>query len=446
MKFVFRAAFFLFIFFLLSCKKDKKDAQAPVIGCFSPAINQHYKMFDTIIVNAQVTDNEHLSSLNVTLTDLNHTPLQASYAVPIQSAGFTFTIKYILTQYHLQTGTYFLQIIANDGYNTATYNQPIYITESPTLLWGFCMVLKGNPQTINQVDTNNAHVFSSITLSQAYNGMKYGAYNQQLYVNGKGAMPFQSFYVQPQSINQLAYNASATVNQLNYTSLYTDGNKPYVGFYNSDINSFDNVGSYGTSYRLNDPNFYPYLYTKTSNYGVGVYKSKNPAANGPDKIVSFTGFGAFYNNIPLPTPNFTVVAMFEKGNDTLYVLGNDVNNHAQAYIYYVTNNNYILQLSNMPLTDKMLSAVKISGSYFIFSTDIGIYSYQYPTSNCIKNVSVVAQKLVYQPKLNRLTAAISTSSSGALAFYAVSTHSLTLMRWPLSFNDSIIDFEVITNK
>ena len=428
----------MFIFFLISCKKDKKDTQAPGIGCFSPTAGQHYKMFDTVIVNAQITDNEHLSSVNITLTDLNHAPLQASYSVAIPSASFTFAVKYVLTQFHLQTGTYFIQINADDGYNTSSYYQPIIITESPTQLWGYCTVLKNTSQTINQIDTANV-VISSIVLSQAYNGIKYGAYNQQLYVNGKGARPFQSFNIQAQAANQLNYSASATVNQLDYTSLYTDGYKPYVGFLNSDINSFDNTGAYGTSYRLNDPNFYPYLFTKTSNYGVGVFKSKNVAAYGLDKIVSFTGFGASFNSTPIP--NFTVVALFEKGNDSVYVFGNDASNHVQAYIYYTPNNSFSSALGGLP-TDNILSAVKVNGNYIIFSSSSQIYSYQY--LNYLPYLSVGAQKLAYQSKLNRLVAATGTS----LNSYYVGTSSLTPVPNAITINcgDSILDFEVITNK
>ncbi|HXU25676.1 MAG TPA: hypothetical protein VN698_00485 [Bacteroidia bacterium] len=401
-------------------------------------------MFDTITVNARVSDNEHLSYINVTLTDLNHTPLQASYAVPIQSADFVFNIRYILTQFHLQTGNYFMQITADDGYNTTSFYQPISITESPTLLWGYCTVLKNSSQTINQIDTSGG-LISSIVLSQAYNGMKYGTYNQQLYVNGKGTRPFQSFYLQAQTASQLTYNASATVNQLDYTSLYTDGYKPYVGFLNSDINSFDNTGAYGTSYRLNDPNFYPYLFTKTSNYGVGVFKSK--IASVTDKIVSFSGFGAMFNNMPLLIPNFKVVAMFEKGNDSVYVFGNDASNQTQAYVFYVPNNS-LSSLQNIPAAGKILSAVKVSSNYAIFSTASGIYSVNGISVSSVLSSSGGAQKLAYHPKLNMLVTANSTSSTGSLNLYTVGTNSLTPVLHPSFINctDSIIDFEVITNK
>ena len=427
----------MFIFFLLSCKKDKKDTQSPVISFVSPTSGQTYKMFDTIAVSAHVSDNMHLSYINVTLTDANHGTLQASYSVPITSLDFIFNIKYILTQFHLASGNYLMQITADDGYNTTSSYQNIYITESPTQLWGYCIVLKNTNQTINQADTMNS-LISSISLSQPYNGMKYGAYNQQLYVNGKGSQSFQSFYLQPQSAKVLTYAVSATSNQQDYTCIFTDGYKPYVGFLNSDVYSFTDIGSYSTSYRLNDPNFYPSYFTTTSAYGVGILKSKIVTVS--DKIVSYSSYGAIYNSLPLAgnTAITNVVAVFEKAQDSLYVLGNDATNQAVGYVYCISGNNFPITLS-MP-TSKIYSAVKVTNQYLICSTTSGIY----PISGLNAGVSLsplIAQKLSYQPKLNRLTIASNTN----LNSYYVHTNSLSLISTK-ALTDSIVDFEVITNK
>ncbi|HTA63248.1 MAG TPA: hypothetical protein VK835_12360 [Bacteroidia bacterium] len=432
----------MFIFFLISCKKDKKDTLPPSITCTAPSSGQHVKMFDTLTVSATVTDDQHLSFINVTLTDLNHTPLQPSQPIHIQSASFSFSIKYILTQYHLETGNYFIQITADDGYNTVSFYQPIFIVESPTQLWGYCTVLKNTSTTINFVDTANAPL-SSLVLSHAYNGIKYGAYYQQLYVNGKGTQAFQSFNVQATSINQTVnYTATATVNQVDYTSLYTDGTRPYVGFLNSDVNSFDNMGAYGISYRLNDMNYYPYLFTKTSNYGVGVFKSKI-AANS-DKIVAFSSFGAFYNSLGLPSPNFKVIAIFEKGTDGVCVLGNDASNQAQGYIYNIIDGSST-PLTGLPVSGKILSAVKVNNNYMAFSTSSNTYLYCYSTPSNNISLPFSAQKLAYQPKLNRLVAAVGFN----LNSYYVGTDTLTSISGThssINCGDSIVDFEVITNK
>lgn len=427
----------MFIFFLLSCKKDKKDTQSPTITFTSPTNGQAYKMFDTIAVSARVTDNAHLSYINVTLTDANHGALQASYSVPITSLDFIFNIKYILTQFHLASGNYLMQITADDGYNTTSSYQSIYITESPTQLWGYCTVLKNATQTINQVDTMNS-LISSISLSQPYNGMKYGAYNQQLYVNGKGVQSFQSFYLQPQTAKALTYAANATVSQQDYTCIYTDGYKPYVGFLNSDVYSFTSTGSYSTSYRLNDINFYPYYFTTTSAYGIGIFKSKITTVS--DKIVSFGIFGSVFNSLPLAgnTAITNVVGMFEKAQDTLYVVGNDATNQAVVGFYTPSNNTF----SNFSIsgTGKMLSATKVNNEYILIATTTGIYPLIGLSLNAPLSPSV-AQKLSYQPKLNRLTAA----SNVSLNSYYVATNSLSLISTKV-LADSIIDFEVITNK
>jgi hypothetical protein len=437
MKLVFTTVAFLFIFFLTSCKKDKKDTQSPTITYISPTNGQAYKMFDTIAVNARVGDNVHLSYVTVTLTDANHSALQASYSVPITSTDFIFNIQYILTQFHLASGNYLMQITADDGYNTTSSYQSIYITESPTQLWGYCTVLKNATQTINQVDTINS-VISSISLSQMYNGMKYGAYNQQLYVNGKNTQSFQSFYIQPQISKALTYAASASISQQDYTCIFTDGYKPYVGFLNGDVYSFTSNGAYSTSYRLNDQNFYPYYFTTTSAYGIGIFKSK--IATVSDKIVSFGAFGGVFNSLPLGgnTAIANVVAVFEKSQDSLYILGNDATNQAVIGFYTPSNNTF----SNFSISGsgKMLSATKVNKEYILIATTTGIY----PVLGLSLNASLspsVAQKLSYQAKLNRLT----TASNTSLNSYYVATNSLSLISTKV-LTDSIIDFEVITNK
>ncbi|HEX7412999.1 MAG TPA: hypothetical protein VF411_03055 [Bacteroidia bacterium] len=460
----------LFVFFLANCKKDKKDTKPPVIVFDPPTSNlphtstqgsysldptsKTYTM--TIGVNARVSDNQHLASVNVTLTDLNHVPQQGSVTIPITSADFTFNINYMVTQIHLQSGTYYIQISADDGFNTTAAYQPISVPESPTLWWGYCAVLKNTPNAISYYDTTVHHsIISTMSLSHPYNGMRYGGYNTQLYINGNNNQPFQAFTMQPQT-TQLNYSENATPSQQNYTCLYTDGYKPYVGFLNCDVYSFQNTGSISTSYRLNDINFYPYYFTTTSLYGVAAFKSKIPTVS--DKLVTFYGgSGAFYQSTPLSSPNCSitnVIAVFEKQQDSLYVLGNDINNNAAVYIYSPIENSFSASSLITISLGKMMSAVKVNNECIIFSTNSGVYSCNGLTVNTVSLLSAGAQKLNYQSKLNMLTVAISSATTCSLTGYAVytSTSSVApLWTWPIShrvltFGDSLIDFEVITNK
>jgi hypothetical protein len=440
MKLILKTAFLLFIFFLASCKKNPKDTQPPVVTFNSPVSGQSYKMGDTIAVNAHVSDNEHLASVNVTLTDLNHTLQQGSYNVPVQSANFIININYILTNIHLSTGNYYIQITADDGYNTASYYQSIHITESPTQFWGYCLVLNDSLKAIHRRDSS-MHEQPTILLNSKYNGMKYGGYYQQLYVNGYGnSQSFEAYLMQASSMNP-AYSVSASTTQQNYTCLYTDGSKPYIGFENSNIYSYDNMGNISApSYRFNTGGNttnppYPYYFTTTSTYGVGIFR--NPVGTSNDQLVTFN----VGNGLPLGsalTSNVldTVLAVFEKSTDSLYVLGNK-GGLAAAYVFSPSGE---LAQINMP-SGKLLAAVKINNEELIFSTSAGIYT-------CIDlNVTSImssgAQKLSYQPKLNMLTIA----SGSNLNAYALGTASLSpITTRSLILGSSIVDFEVITNK
>jgi hypothetical protein len=455
-----------YLLLVSGCKKDKKSNPPPVITINLPTSGQSvtYSLDPTlktytatINVNAQVSDNEHLAYITVTLVDGNYVPQQASVNVPIASADFVFNINYEVTQFRLASGTYNIQITANDGSNTTVGYQPIYINTSPTEFWGFCAVLKSAPQTINEYDSLPSSTsptqppFYSISLNQPYNGMKYGGYNAQLYVNGNGTqMSFQSFNMHQQAMGSLNYSESASPTQQNYTCLYTDGNKPYVGFASGgNINSYQNSGSPSTSYIYPTTTAYPYCFTTSTSYGVAVYRNTYSSPN--DAIVAFPLAGVYVSpNFPVYLAGNTnlnsVLAMFEKANDSLYVLGNDASNNAVAYLLYPS----IPAFTPIPMpSGKMLSATKVNNGGFIFSTTTGVYACNGVTVNPLPLfLPLGAQKLYYQPGLSMLTIASSSSTGSSLVSYAVgSSTTFTLIpNRTLTFGDSLIDFEVITNK
>ena len=436
MKLVFRIVFFLFIFILVGCKKDKKDSIPPVISATSPSNGQSYHMFDTITVSANVSDNIRLASINVVLTDGNHTPVQGVVSISITSVDMVFSIRYVLSEFRLQTGSYLMQITADDGYNSISSFQQIYIVESPTMWLGYCVNTKLNPQNIVGYDSTKTQNLT-IPITSTYNGMKYGGYNQQLYINGSGSQPFMAYDMKN---NIPAYYETATTNQLNYTCLATDGYKPYVGFKNGDIYSYTNTGIPSTSYRYAGayPS-YPYYFTTTSTNNVAVYKS---TTLNNDAFVNFSAFGAAYNSVILfgNTPVKNVIAVFEKSVDSLYVFGNDSANKGVIDIYQFSTNRF--SAAPIRLSDKITSAVKINNQYVVYSTTTAIYgcgNFSTPTSL----QPTAAQKLIYQSKLNTLMAANGTIINA----YTVGTNSLSAIpKMTLTLSDSVTDFEVITNK
>ena len=451
-----KAVFLLFIFFLFSCKKDKKDTQPPIIAFATPASGQSFKMYDTILVTAHVSDNQHLSSINVTLTDLNHIAQQSSYSIPIQSADFILTTNYILTQFHLSTGYYYIQITADDGYNTTAAYQSIYITASPTYLWGYCVVLKNN-STIFYYNDSLQHNVPISTLSQSYNGMRYGGYYQQLYINGNGtSQAFQAYsmqtYTQNATITQAYPSISLNSNLKNYTCLYTDGYKPYVGYLNGEIYSYDYSGNPSTSYRNNSVSNtaytpYPYRFTTTGTYGAGIFRTPN--SNVSDQLITFYGSsGVYFSNKNLNGID-TVIAILPKSQDSLYVFGN-YKGQARGYIYVIpsiVNPSPSIDSINMSsVSGEMLSAVLANNQYVLFSTNSNVYTYSSANSiiTTLPTGTNGAQKISYQPQLNRLS--IANGSNLNAYIYTVGSNTLSTIFAKSLGTTTIIDFEVITNK
>ncbi len=442
----------LFIFILSSCTKDKKDTQPPIITFTTPTNGQSFvflldstsgKYHIPINVTGNVSDNIHLTSVYIILTDMNHTPVQDAYKLSVTSASLTINNTYDVTEFRLQTGQYIMQITADDGYNSVSSFQPINITESPTQWLGYCVNLRSAPQTITGYDSLK-HINLTRTINGTYNGMKYGSYYQQLYVNGNANQPFTAYDIKT---NTPAYTEILTGTQTAFTCMHTDGRKAYVGFKNGitdgTIYSYLNTGAPSTSYRFTSSTIsFPYYFTTTSTNNVAVYK--NVSAPGGDNLVTFGGAGASFNNSLLPVNMKSVSSIIEKSQDSLYVFGNDINDNATAYIYTFSSNGFLTPPIFSNTFGKLLSAVKVNNQYVIFSTESGVYACKGTSVNSNPILTGVVQKLAYQPKINMLT----TAEMGSLNAYTVGTNSLSILNArSMAFSgDSIVDFEVITNK
>ncbi|MBS1646785.1 MAG: hypothetical protein JST67_05550 [Bacteroidetes bacterium] len=430
----------MFIFFLVGCKKDKKNAAPPSLSISTPNSGQIFHMYDTLIVSAHVSDSNPLTSISIVLTDTNHIPLQNPQNVSVQSNDFTFTQKYILSEFRLPTGTYILQITAADANNNSSAFQSITIIESPTIWMGYSAVLKSNQQNIVIYDSLKNFNWN-IALTQNYNGMCFGGYNSELYVNGNNSMmctAYNTVYKTP------VYSVQANTNQINYTMLATDGLSPYVGFYNGNIYAYTNTGTQGTSYRYSGtyPS-YPYYFTTTNNRDVAVFKSN---AIGYDALVTFYSSGAYYSALRLftNTPIKKVLAVFQKSYDSLYVVGNDSTGKGVVDMYTFSANAF--SAGPIRVSEPILSATQINKQCLFFSTPTKI-QYCQAFSAPMTAQAGGAQKIKFHPKLNVLSCAAAnnisaytyTTSAGFPSLQAYAKMSLLLA-------DSVSDFEIITNK
>jgi hypothetical protein len=423
----------LMLIFFAACKKEKKDTASPRVVISNPASGAAFNMFDTIKVTASVSDETQLTSVVVGLSDANNSAVQYSYAVPLQGNSFTFNIDYYLVNQHLASGFYCLTVTANDGSNSTYASAKIHITESPTQRTGYFIVTASQPKLIHECGLNLA-VQNSISLATGFNGMAFGAYYQQLYINGNLYQPFQAYDA---TANGITWNYPYDNSGLPYfTSVTTDGKKAYMGYFSGDIGSATFTGMPSTSYSSGSTTLYPYYFTLTTDYGVGAFKDK---FGGSDKLYSFLrSSGQVHNSLFSP---LQVLGIFERSTDQLFVVGNNASNQAVYYLFNVSTNG--LQGPFTLPAGRLLSVQAVNTDYLALALDDGkIYGHQHSNGNSTVLANLKAQQISYHPKLGELFAA----SSSTLYSYSLSTNYVMTLTGSATASDSILAFEVITNK
>src|SRR4029077_13198750 len=103
------------IFF--SCKKSK-DVGSPSVQINTPATLSTFNVFDTIKVNAHVSDANQLTVVSIYIINSQGVQVLPSSSVAITSHNMTFTSPYILSDIHMLSGQYNIVIYASNGTNT----------------------------------------------------------------------------------------------------------------------------------------------------------------------------------------------------------------------------------------------------------------------------------------------------------------------------------------
>lgn len=383
-----------------------------------------------------MSDETQLTSVTIRLTDINNITLQYTQAVPLNGKDFNFSIPYVLNEFHLASGSYYITLKANDGSNTTERSVQIYVVASPTVKTGYFWVGATQPKIIVRADANLVQQ-STISLSTGFNGMAFGAYYQQLFINGNLNQAFVGYdAVMNGNVWTIPYNASGLPE---FECVATDGQKAFIGYYGGTVSSVTNTGGPSTYYSAGNSNYYPYYFALTTSYALGAYKDRS---GGSDRLYCyFRNSGVGTNNAFLPT---RVLGIFEYSNTQMYIFGNLSSGQAAYWIYDVTLNG--LSSPFVIPNGKLLSVVQAEPNYFLLALDDGkIYGYT-NTTYLGGTYSVVAnlraQKLAYNAALRELTA----SSNTSLYSYSLSTNYALNLSSALNAGDSIIGFEVITNK
>lgn len=424
---------FLLVLFtiLISCKKDKKDSSAPQLTMYSPANGTTFNMFDTITIQAQFTDEKQLSSISISLRDLNGISVQPSGTEALSGNSRTYTTRYVLYEYRIKTGDYNLELSLSDGENVTTKTIQIHIIESPTYLKGFYLAHGDNATTnIKKYDTTFTNT-ANFSFTGPYSGSDISNYYQQFYYTESNNQALKTIDA---STNQSLF----TINSLgvNNSKCVSDNNKLFFSKELGNIVSYNYEGTLIRSYLSNETDYYTKHLFACGKYLV-VNLQHNTIATSRKTVIYEIASGIVKYVF---TDNTECIQALSHSENEIYLI--TTNNAGSSLIgnFNLTTLNY-----NQPHTSssKIKSATLIDADNIVFCTEDGnIKQFTYSNSNLITLLSgTITTKLLFSEKTNRLYSAQAKN----LVVYNKSAFALSFDKQYVS-SDTIRNFHLLFNK
>lgn len=174
----------LILSLISSCQKE--DDVSPLINIQEPS-GGVFQVFDTLKVEADISDNEQIKSISVKIIDSKNQQVTPSYTLAISKKSYHLNINYKIDNLYLESGNYFLLVEANDGINTGKDYISISIGAVPKRLEDILIVETENAVSSIYSILNGKKLLK--TFSYPYQDFIYNSYAQQyLYLSGEGIL------------------------------------------------------------------------------------------------------------------------------------------------------------------------------------------------------------------------------------------------------------------
>lgn len=365
--------FLLCVLFSFSCRKRDSDERGPVVSFTTPADNQSFHVFDNISVTATVSDESAITFVSVSLVNEQYSPTVPAVSIPVVSASMTVNKLYYIDNIHIESGTYYVMIVASDGTNESRTYQRVQIVAVPRVLKHIFVVSQDVSQTnFSTVDSAFTGLLPYCSFAGDYKGSYASSYFQQLYRCGHYTGPFQALDMQ---FNTIKFSVAPVVSADPYfTAFYSDEKKNYVSRYDGAIIGYDYDGS--TFYNAVSSTGY---YTIAMGFcGDRLITEQKDRISGATKLVTHYTTGVAEKERAISQQ---AIAFCEKDVDNVFVFGNDAGQGVIQLFDKVNNNLWNPYPYPLP-AGAILSALKIDeNTYLIGHSNGTVLKYQYLTSS-----------------------------------------------------------------
>ncbi|MEI6348339.1 MAG: DUF4625 domain-containing protein [Bacteroidota bacterium] len=385
--------FLIFSLITLSCKKDLEDETAPTIIITSPNTNAVFDVGDTMTIVAHIEDNKLVSSIKVSILNQDRLEVLTSRNFTGNANTFNLNTKIIIDNQNIESGLYYICVVASDGINTKNQFLEIHITGKPKKLLGIVYISDqgNNVLHIRNYDTTSTDNLM-LSISGDYSCSELNSKYQKLFVAGARFGKLNAINLTDNNIDWSVDNESNNTQPWFY-QLYFNSNTIYCATQNGVVSGYSMNG------------------IRTALYSIGTnWHAKNMLesegrffAEVENQTNVYPQLAQFYNSshvfISQQIMNFNGVKIFPQASESIYVFGN-TNNIGNIYLY-----NFLLQsfslLHNVD-NETIIDVAMVSSRQFLVLTTNGVYWFNNQQLNSLVQLCIFqgGQQLLYDDLSN----------------------------------------------
>ena len=353
--------------FIFGCKKDDVDEDPPNIFIESPFENQSFSSVDTIFVDAVITDNENVESLELELLSLDN-ELITKRQFSVSGTEVNFSYSFEINEPLLSTGQYYFALRARDSENRASSFKQVLINAIPRQIDQYIAITTQTNDVRIESSTDLENWMPRINRFMDYNGSAMNFRQNVMGVVG-GEIGDAEFYSTSEFNQLITYPGFGTPSIDYFMGLdYSEAGEQFILLQNEPrARVLDKEAQPQSAAELTQ-NFLPVL---SFGFGDRYFVLEKRITNNERflnlyafaglKLKSFTVFGP-------------VVGVFEKDLDEYFVW---VAEEDGTKLYELNIQNELFAPVYERPGESLLSVVETDNEVFIFSTDQGMYRYTY---------------------------------------------------------------------
>ncbi|MDX5404391.1 MAG: hypothetical protein LPK79_11500 [Bacteroidota bacterium] len=416
----------LFLSSLGGCKKE--EASYPIVEIFTPASGSFFSVPDTIPVRARVADKD-LRSVTVTLVDEDYRPIGETASVSVKNNDFTFDLNYPILDPRINTGQYFIRIIASNNENTTRTYHDIRITGLPRRSRGWLVASNSglSPASIGLVD--------SVGNLQALPG--YPGPISKLVASSY----MRRYILCPYRLDDLFFRSTSDHSMLSSHTFLHPADYPVIRCADGDdqvlfaasadgrMFTFNEMG-YSSTFPL-EPGFEP-MEMKVHEDGILMAMiQRNPIRYSIQWIRRTNGF--VFSEAPILSKPMAICT----GNSGRFFLFTNENGSGKVHLYQLGD--ALTTPLASPVFPEILTAISVGSEQFVISTTAGLYFFQFNPGNSYPLTGQAGGILAFDEERSVLLSADKAT--------------LFTYQWPSMqpgpsyiMQDSIADLQVLYNK